>query len=190
MTAPADAFEAAVRLADALEAAGIAYALGGALAYGQYGIPRATNDVDVNVFVRDDGLPAVAGALRSVGIDVTDDALRHDAAAEGLSVLRLGDVRVDVFTPSIAFSWEAERTRRRASVDDRDVWFLAPEALAVFKLLFFRTKDLADLERLVAVSGRAMDLGYVRERVREMMGDDDPRVAAWDRICADHLPAS
>jgi len=190
MTAPADAFEAALLLADALEARGISYALGGALAYGQYGIPRATNDVDVNVFVRDEALAAVAAALRSVGIAVTDEAFRHDAAAEGLSVLRLGNVRIDVFTPSIAFSWQAERTRRRARIDGRDVWFLAPEAIAVFKLLFFRTKDLADLERLVAVSGKTMDLAYVRERVREMMGDDDPRLAAWDRICTEHLPSS
>ena len=95
-----------------------------------------------------------------------------------------------MFTPSIAFSWQAERTRRRARIDGRDVWFLAPEAIAVFKLLFFRTKDLADLERLVAVSGKTMDLAYVRERVREMMGDDDPRLAAWDRICTEHLPSS
>src|SRR5581483_7418408 len=51
VTAPADAFEAALAIARALDTAGIPYALGGALAYGQYGIPRATNDVDVNVFV-------------------------------------------------------------------------------------------------------------------------------------------
>src|SRR5690606_33033347 len=41
-TTPGDAFEAGLAIADALQAAGIPYALGGALAYGQYGIPRAT----------------------------------------------------------------------------------------------------------------------------------------------------
>jgi hypothetical protein len=51
MISPTDAFDAGVHIAGALEQHGVSYALGGALAYGQYGIPRATNDVDVNVFV-------------------------------------------------------------------------------------------------------------------------------------------
>jgi hypothetical protein len=36
---------------------------------------------------------------------------------------------------------------------------LSPEDLAVFKLLFFRAKDLLDLERLVAFLGDAFDDG-------------------------------
>jgi hypothetical protein len=62
------------------------------------------------------------------------------------------------------------------------VWFLSAEALCVFKLLFFRGKDVVDLERLIAVQGKAVDGGYVRARLVEMMGPDDPRVATWDRL--------
>ncbi len=189
MIPPADAFEAGLRIADALEGAGIPYALGGALAYGQYGIPRATNDVDVNVFVHDDALPSVSAALRSLGIVVDDDTARRDAEREGLIVLKFADFRVDVFTPSIAFSREAERTRTQVRIDGRNVWFLSAEALCIFKLLFFRTKDVGDLERLLAVSGGAIDLPYIRAHLIDMMGGDDPRVAAWDRLCVDHVPA-
>lgn len=63
------------------------------------------------------------------------------------------------------------------------------EALCIFKLLFFRTKDVGDLERLLAVSGGAIDLPYIRAHLIDMMGGDDPRVAAWDRLCVDHVPA-
>ena len=42
------ASEAARRIADALEAAGIPYGIGGALALGVWGFPRATKDVDVD----------------------------------------------------------------------------------------------------------------------------------------------
>ena len=45
-----DVADAARSIADALEEAGIDYAIGGALAYAYYGIPRATNDIDLNVF--------------------------------------------------------------------------------------------------------------------------------------------
>jgi len=93
-----------------------------------------------------------------------------------------------VFTPSIDFSWEAARTRVRRTVDDQAVWFLSAEALCVFKLLFFRGKDIVDLERLVAVQGTAVDGGYVRAWIVALLGEDDPRVAAWDRLWAEHLP--
>ena len=60
------------------------------------------------------------------------------------------------------------------------LWFLSAEALAIFKLLFFRTKDIADLERLLAVS--PLDRAYVRRELVEMMSEDDVRVARWDEL--------
>lgn len=186
MTIPGDAFEAGMLVAQALEQHGVPYALGGALAYGQYGIPRATNDVDVNVFVETDQLGDVFAALRSLGVVVDDVAARTAAEREGLIVLRLAAFRLDVFTPSIDFAWEAERTRVRQRVGDADVWFLSAEALCVFKLLFFRGKDVVDLERLIAVHGRALDVAYVRQHVVDMLGGDDPRVATWDRLWREH----
>jgi hypothetical protein len=190
MTPPTDSFEAGIQVAEALERHGISSALGGALAYGQYGIPRATNDIDVNVFVRLDGLGPVFDALRTLGIAIDDVAARDAADREGLIVLRYGSFRLDVFTPSIPFSWEAEKTRVRHTVDGRSVWFLSAEALCVFKLLFFRGKDIVDLERLIAVQGRALDAAYVRAQVVAMLGPDDPRVATWDRLWAEHAPSA
>ena len=181
-TPPSDSFEAALWIADGLERHGVAYAIGGAHAYGQYGIPRATNDVDVNVFVPLDGLAPVFEALCALGIAVDEAATREDAARDGLVGLRFGMFRVDVFTPSIDFSWEAERTRVRHLIEGRPVWFLSVEALCVFKLLFFRGKDVVDLERLIAVSGDDIDAAYVRRWLVEMMGAADPRVETWDRL--------
>jgi len=185
---PSDAFEAGLQIAAALEQHGIPYAIGGALAYGQYGIPRATNDVDVNVFVGPEKLDDIFVALRSLGVVVDADAARSAAEREGLIVLWHGPFRIDVFTPSIDFSWEAASTRVRFDIGGTGVWFLSAEALCVFKLLFFRGKDVVDLERLVAVQGSAIDAGYVRERIVEMLGGDDPRVATWDRLWREHGP--
>ncbi len=188
MSAPTDAFEAGIQIAAALERHGVPYALGGALAYGQYGIPRATNDVDVNVFVGPNQLEPVFTALRSLGVVVDAAAARAAAEREGLMILWLGPFRLDVFTPSIDFSWEAERTRVRHDIDGVGVWFLSAEALCIFKLLFFRGKDVVDLERLIAVQASAVDAAYVRARIAEMLGDDDPRVATWDRLWSEHGP--
>ena len=80
MSVPQDAFEAAMRIARSLAGRGISYAIGGALAYGQYGIPRATNDVDVNVFVEGDGLTPVIAALQALGIDLDAARARRRSA--------------------------------------------------------------------------------------------------------------
>lgn len=188
MSVPTDAFEAAVAIGRSLERHGVSYAIGGALAYGQYGVPRATNDVDVNVFVGLDRLGDVLAALADVGVTASQAEAARAVASEGMFIVRLGEFRVDVFTPSIDFVWEAERTRVRHVVDGTAVWFLSAEALCVFKMLFFRSKDVADLERLVAVSGDHLDATYVRTQLVAMMGADDQRVATWDRLWAEFGP--
>lgn len=61
---------------------------------------------------------------------------------------------------------------------------LSAESLAVFKLLFFRPKDIVDLQRLIAVQGERLDTNYVRRHLVEMMGEDDERVGKWDELLA------
>lgn len=178
---PPDAFEAALILAETLEASSIPYCLGGAIAYGQYGIPRATKDVDVNVFLEPDALAPLVAALTPLGLRFPTDP-SVDAAREGLVVAHWAGYRIDIFTPSIPFSREAERTKVYFQLGERGAWFLSAEALCVFKLLFFRGKDLVDLERLVAVMGHQLDAAYVRRKIVEMMGETDERTRAWDRV--------
>lgn len=53
------------------------------------------------------------------------------------------------------------------------------------KFLFFRTKDILDVERLVAFGGESFDRDYVRQRLVDLVGDSDERVTRWDRLIAD-----
>jgi hypothetical protein len=178
------AAEAAQRIADALEAAGHAYAIGGALALAVAGVPRGTIDVDVNVFVPETAVASVIDALAALGIAIEVPAALERARRDGMFVGRWDGMRIDVFVPSIPFAHEAGRTRVRVTVDDWSGWFLSAEAVAVFKLLFFRGKDVVDVERLVAVRGPDLDRAYVRWWIADMMGEDDERVRAWDAIVA------
>lgn len=186
--APADALEAALQVARALEDREVPYALGGALAYGLWGVPRATLDVDLNIFVEPEGLGPVFDAFGTLGITVDPVAAQSSVEREGMFQAWYGLFRLDVFTPSIDFSWEAARTRVRRAFDGQEAWFLSAEALAVFKLLFFRPKDLVDLERLIAVQGAQLDVAYVRQQMVAMMGEVDPRVQRWDELAAAFMP--
>lgn len=55
--------------------------------------------------------------------------------------------------------------------------------LAVFKMLFFRPKDLLDIEQMLMVQGGAFDRAFVRAALLELVGPDDERVREWDQLC-------
>ena len=184
-TTDIDPFSVAVALTAALASRGVPYALGGAMAFGAWAETRGTKDVDVNVFVEPEQLDPVFEALESLGAKFDRARAVADATGGGMFAAWVDWVRIDVFTPSIPFSWDASRTRVEAEFKGRPVWFLSAEAICVFKLLFFRSKDLVDLERLVAVQRGKLDTAYVRRHMVEMMGDDDERVKKWDALVAE-----
>ena len=182
-----EAFNAAqigLRLAGVLEARGLPYALGGALAYGVWALPRATTDVDINIFLAPEKLDPAFDALAQAGVEFDRAAARQRASDEGMFVGWVGACRIDVFTPSIPFSWEALRTRVFINAGPSSAWFLSAEALSFFKLMFFRGKDIVDLERLVSNQGKQLDTPYIHRWLVETMGADDPRVKKWDELCA------
>lgn len=176
------AYDTAMTLACALEQHGVRYAIGGALAYGVWGIPRATMDVDINVFVSAEKLAPVLDAIRSIGGRVDDQQAELGAKANGMFMARLGSFRLDVFTDSIPFCEEAARTRVLVSANGQEAWFLSAEALSVFKMMFFRPKDIIDLERLIEVRGSALDTAYIRSHLIDMVGPGDERISRWDAL--------
>ncbi len=193
----ASAARVAIELVQGLRAAGLPSAIGGAIALGVWSAPRATKDADLNVFVREERFPEVFAALESAGCagpmgqpwtpTLRGEFLRRAREGEVAVAWRDG-FRVDEFLPSIPFYAAAEATVREVNLDGARVPVLSPEALAVFKLLFFRDKDLVDLRRLVALQGPALDAAWVRGHLVGMVGPDDHRVHAWDEIVASRVP--
>ena len=160
-----------------LEAHGIDYAIGGALAYGVWGIARGTVDADINVFPDDE--QRLVTALREVPLEFDPDQVD-----EGTIFARYGNIRVELFLPTLEFSNRVARpTRVRLNHRGQDVWFLSAEAIAFYKLLFFRDQDMVDLEGLLWTQ-LDLDLGLVRTWMVDTMGAGDPRIAAWDRLVA------
>lgn len=185
---PAAINRAARTLADALEAAAIPYALGGALAYGYWGAARGTKDVDLNVFVPMTAPHQALDVLMRAGLEVgREEALR--------TLAERGDVRghafgvpVDVFFDSIPLHPQARLNSVVREFLGRPVRVLSAEDLTILKLFFNRPKDLLDVERLVALQGNALDRGYVRRWLVDGVGEDDVRVRWWDELCR-QLPA-
>ncbi len=183
----ADIAGSAIKVANAFEHAHLPYAIGGAIALTMHGFVRATRDVDINVFFKPAELPAALEALVKAGIRFDVTTALNEANTEGWFSGWDGGVRIDVFVPSIEFAWEAFASRIQLSFVGQKLWFLSAESLCVFKLLFFRTKDLADLEQLVLTS-ESLDRAYVRRTIGILIGDDDERIRAWDAIVTRFVP--
>lgn len=175
--------DVATALADALKSKGIDYAIGGALALGYYAAPRATVDVDINVFVPPERVATeILDVLGSVGFTPDDpDQVETTAKVDGQFRGRIDGVRVDVFVPAIDYYASLAPRCRTVMLHGKPIQILGPEDLLVLKMMFFRRKDLADAEAILR-SGESLDLGFVRRHLVEFVGEDDPRITEWAQL--------
>lgn len=173
-----------LRLIDVLAESGVTYAFGGALALAAWSEPRATADVDIILWVEAGELDLAIDLIRAAGVTLDRESARAQVADRGMFAGMAGFVRVDVFVPSIPFYAEAAQRRVATQIAGRDTWVHSAEVLSVFKLLFFRPKDLLDVERMLQIQGPSLDRTFVRSALVEMLGESDPRIEKWDAICA------
>lgn len=177
-----NAIDAARRIGQCFDEDAIPYAIGGALALGVWGAPRATKDVDLSVFVRQDELPRVLDSLERAGVMIDRNQAAKDIVRIGLAKGRLGIVVVDVFLSEHP-QYAAMQARARRIVDPTG-WsasFISPEDLCIHKLVFGRHKDIGDLESLFAVRPD-LDLAYVRHWLEQMVPTGDSRLATLDDL--------
>jgi hypothetical protein len=157
----------------ALAAAKISHAIGGAMALAYYAEPRATIDVDVNVFVLTDRWPEVRDVLAPLGIDVEieEEALERDGQ------VRLWWERnpVDLFFSYDPFHEEMEGATRRVPFTGTKIPILAPEHLVICKAMFDRPKDWLDIEAILIVT-EPLGIATIEYWLERMVGIDDERL--------------
>ena len=171
-------------LIDQLERDSIPYALGGALALAYWSDPRGTLDIDITVFVSVAELHRVVRSLESLGATIDHDAARESAVKRGMFATSLHGYRLDLFIPDIPLYESARGRRRSVLLQGRPALVWSAEDSVIFKLLYFRTKDRADIEALVRIQSADLDAGYIHRWLLEMVGEDDDRVRWFDSIIA------
>ncbi len=171
--------EKVVAIHGALSAAKVPHALGGALALAYYAEPRATVDVDINVFVVTEEWPRIRDALAPLGIDVQLDI----AALERDGQVRLWWDRnpVDLFFSYDSFHDAMREAARRVPFAETTIPILAPEHLTVCKAMFDRPKDWLDIEQIL-VATSPFELSEVESWLQAMVGEQNPRFARLREI--------
>lgn len=174
-----------VELVKQLDAFGVDYAVGGALAIGLWSKPRSTLDVDITPFL-DPKLPEqCVSLLESIGCAI--DKVKATAMLREFGYCKVAwrDCTVDIFLPTIPFLPAAKHRRSNLLFRGREVRFWNAEVMAALKMMFFRDKDFVDLEKLIRAQSANLDRIWVRQRLAEVFGDFDPRLSTWDELCPD-----
>jgi len=159
-------------LHEALARESVPHAFGGAIALAYSTLdPRGTSDIDVNLFV-----PAAdpARALAAIPAPVaqppgTQDAVQRD----GQIRLWWDETPVDLFFAYAPVHAAAARHSRTVPFAGSEIPVLGPVELAVFKVMFDRTRDWADIEAMVAAA--SLDVDAVHSVLLDMLAPDDHR---------------
>ena len=175
-------------LGAALDELGIPSMIIGGIAVIAAGVPRDTIDIDATVLGR------------TADLDVVIDVLgRHDVVPRipnARQFARERQVLLLVHKPSgitieVSFAWlpfeeEALSRAREIDIEGLSLRVARPEDLIVYKAAAWRDRDRTDIERLLVLYGRAIDLERVRSLIRDIGAalDDPQRIRLFDEMVA------
>jgi len=166
---------------DALAKAGLAHAFGGAIALAYcVNEPRGTRDLDVNIFTPADNAERALRALPA-GVKVTEELIEA-AQRDGQTRLKWAGTPIDVFLDNHPFHEAVAKGVVWVPLEDREVPVLGCASLVVFKALFDRTKDWADIEAVVECTPAHGEAAA--SALAELVGDDDPTLQRLRSVLA------
>jgi hypothetical protein len=157
------------------------YALGGALALGYWAAPRGTVDLDVTLYLSSSDPDDCVSVLQDAGCELGRTDAMLSLREHGFCRVARRGFQVDVFMPTIPFYELAKSRRRCVLLDGQTVYIWDAETLCVFKMMFFRLKDLADVEQILRVQ-QQLDRRWVHNQLVQIYGDRDPRITRWNDL--------
>ena len=155
-----------------LKEAALPHAFGGALALAFYtGEPRGTRDIDVNIFLPVSAIDVVRSAFAK-RIIFTDTQVADAVANDQVRVF-WEDTPIDVFFNVADFHDDVMLGVEHHKFAKIVIPILGADALTVFKAMYNRTKDWADIEAMLEVD--SIDKSRVIGWLVRLLGVDDPR---------------
>jgi hypothetical protein len=160
---------------NSLEAAGIEYLIGGAVAAWAWGEPRATQDIDMVVNIPLEAIGSLSKELEKGGMlvppEVIMDALIETRGDIPISPIHLySGYKADLYPLRPGDELRQSAFARRQLVDFGppfgEVFVHSPEDLIIYKLLYFsisrQTKHSRDIAAILRAKGDQLDENYIR----------------------------
>jgi hypothetical protein len=152
----------------------VPHAFGGAIALAYYAEPRATIDIDLNLFVPADEFPMVATTLTKLGVAADRPEIADLVRRDGQARVFWDQTPIDMFFAYDEFHDAARKATRAVPFADTTIPILAAEHLIVCKVVFDRNRDWVDIDAML-IADEPIDTAEVLRWVGRVAGDTDPR---------------
>ena len=168
-------YEGFVRLVlEAIEAAGIDYMIGGAVAAWAWGEPRSTLDLDLVVNIPLESVQLFSDALKNrdmlVPAEVMLDIILEDRVDLPINAIHMhSGYKADLYPVREGDELRASAFKRRQKIDLGEsfgaVYLHSPEDLIIYKLLYYsisqQTKHIRDITSIVMTLYDELDYSYI-----------------------------
>ena len=176
--------QALIAVAQFLHRRGVPYMVIGGVANAVWGIPRATLDVDLTVWVSGDQIEAFVQAVTAVFPSRTAQpvAFLHET---GVLPLQTSEgVRMDMIFGQLPYEDAAIQRAARHIVEGVEVRVCQPEDLVLHKLASERSKDQDDVRGIILQQAGRLDRRYLDPKVAELaQGLGRPDLCTWYEQC-------
>lgn len=178
--------EQLLALHDRLDKDGIPHAFGGAIALAYYGQPRATYDIDVNIFLQTTQYGRVLDSLATLFL--VSDRVRHEREIlqTAQARLRWGAIPVDLFFSEIPFHDSVATRARQVDFAGTRISILSAEDLIICKAAYNRPKDWVDIENIFRVQQERLDIAYLRRWFDEFFQPEDEQCVKIEAYIRDY----
>ncbi len=151
----------------------IPHAFGGAIALAYWSAPRATTDIDINVFLSQDQHLRVLDSIATV-VPLTNRADAERQVEHAAQVrLRWDRIPVDLFFSNSEFHDAMAERARVVEYVGTMIPVLSAEDLIICKAAFNRPQDWLDIENMFQVQASALDAAYLRRWLSEFYQPED-----------------
>ena len=154
----------------------------GGLANALWGVPRATLDIDLTLWVEEPVIPDLVRSLCSRFTCLAEDPERFVQQTRVLPV-DLAGVKADLIFGLLPFEREAIGRAVSHLVEGESVPFCTAEDLVLHKIVSDRERDRDDVRGIMRVRRGKLDLDYLEPRVRDLARLLD-RPPLWDDYLA------
>ena len=175
---------------DALEASGVEYLIGGAVAAWAWGEPRATMDLDLVVNIPLEAIELLSQELKKrdmlVPAEIILDAILEDRADLPINAIHMySGFKADLYPLRAQDELRQLALERRRLIDLGPalgkVYLHSPEDLIIYKLWYFslsqQTKHLRDITAIVLTLGDDLDDSYIH-----FWADRKGLVTLWEEL--------